>query len=345
MMRLKTFLPRLFLIGLLCQATCATATTWLLEDAVSHTVLSEENVETTPATQGLTPLMALYVLLKNTPEPSAEVLDWAQATFISQSPEALNGLIHATGRRPESLLDAMNQTMKAWDLSIRFESLSAPIKATPHELLKATQTFLTDFPYVKGWSTLSRKKIGKQVFENRARSLPLLGTQSLLIPLGNEQSALIWVAKSEPPARTLFMIVLDAASERELNQRVLKEVQAGLYDWSTFEVHKAQTPLTALPVYGGKHPTVNVGLAQPLWVSLPHSALKKTQTDPFIMKLLYEAPLMAPLEKGAPIGTLQLEAPGQATRQLPVIALDAVQQDGRWRRLIDTLKLIFNFNR
>jgi D-alanyl-D-alanine carboxypeptidase (penicillin-binding protein 5/6) len=128
----------------------------------------------------------------------------------------------------------------------------------------------------------------------------------------------------------LIAVVLGDTSE---NQRAV-DAQA-LLNWGFrfYETHKlydAGKAIAKQKVWKGAGPEVSLGVAEPLLVSLPRG--KYAQLKPSI-----DVPkqLVAPIAKGQRIGTVKVTLDGKVVAQRPLVALQAVEEGGFFKRLWD----------
>ena len=128
----------------------------------------------------------------------------------------------------------------------------------------------------------------------------------------------------------LIAVVMGAPSEKQRaddNQELLN------YGFRFFETHKlydAGKAIARQKVWKGAVDEVQLGLAEPLLVSMPRG--KYTQLKPAM-----EVPktLVAPIAKGQKIGMVKVSLDGKVIAQRPLVALNAVEEGGFFKRLWD----------
>ena len=69
--------------------------------------------------------------------------------------------------------------------------------------------------------------------------------------------------------------------------------------------------------------------------------LPKGQADKIKVQFISQQPLMAPVQLGAPIGTLKLTVDDKPLGDYPAVAIEAVPAAGIVGRTIDTVRLWF----
>jgi serine-type D-Ala-D-Ala carboxypeptidase (penicillin-binding protein 5/6) len=89
-------------------------------------------------------------------------------------------------------------------------------------------------------------------------------------------------------------------------------------------------------VWKAKSPTVDLGIKQDLYITLPRGQADSIKTATDVMPRL-----IAPLALDANVGSLRVIAGGQTVATQTLHPLEAVEAGGWWRRLIDTIRLWF----
>ncbi len=84
-------------------------------------------------------------------------------------------------------------------------------------------------------------------------------------------------------------------------------------------------------VWKGKTPQVRLGVAEPLLVGVArgrYGDLKPTMDVPKVLE--------APIAQGQVIGTVKVSLDGKVVAQSPLVAIEAVEEGGFFRRLWDS---------
>jgi D-alanyl-D-alanine carboxypeptidase (penicillin-binding protein 5/6) len=94
--------------------------------------------------------------------------------------------------------------------------------------------------------------------------------------------------------------------------------------------------LATIPVWKADSPTLEVGIAHDLYVTVPRagSADIKTAVD-------VRQRLIAPIGADADVGQLRVFSAGETLATVPVHPLHAVPNGSWWRRLVDSIRLWF----
>jgi D-alanyl-D-alanine carboxypeptidase (penicillin-binding protein 5/6) len=96
---------------------------------------------------------------------------------------------------------------------------------------------------------------------------------------------------------------------------------------------KGQVVLSPV-VYKGKADNINAGFEHDVIVTVPRGAVSRLQAV-----VERKETLLAPINKGAQVATLNISLDGKPLKTLPIVALEEVQSAGIVGRLIDTARL------
>ena len=133
----------------------------------------------------------------------------------------------------------------------------------------------------------------------------------------------------------LVSVVMGSASMKARENASTALLNYGFTFYDTKLVAKGGTVLATARVWKAQIPSVDLGIKDDLYITLPRGASDvKTATD-------VEPRLIAPLGLDTTVGTLHVSAGSQTLATLPLHPLKNVPAGGWWRRLIDTIRLWF----
>jgi D-alanyl-D-alanine carboxypeptidase (penicillin-binding protein 5/6) len=142
------------------------------------------------------------------------------------------------------------------------------------------------------------------------------------------------IASAQRGTRRLISVVLGTDSETIRAQESLKLLNFGFQFYDTVRLYTAGQELSRFRVWKGAANELPVGFAADFVMSLP-----KGQSEKIQVSLVSQQPVMAPIHKGQPVGTMQLVLDGKALGEYPVVALEPVPVAGFFGRLWDALLL------
>lgn len=136
--------------------------------------------------------------------------------------------------------------------------------------------------------------------------------------------------------RRVVSVIVGASSDSARIENSLKLLNWSYQNFDTIKLFDNTQPAVKARVWEGQAETVNLGGLDPIWVTVPRG--KGTQVKSVAQ---YTQPLVAPLKKGAKVGTISLSLDGKVLRQEPLYILDDVQEAGFFGRMYDKIRLLF----
>ena len=134
----------------------------------------------------------------------------------------------------------------------------------------------------------------------------------------------------------LVSVVMGSASMKARENASAALLNYGFTFYETKLVIKGGAVLATSPVWKGQSPSVNLGIKDDLYLTLPRGEADGVKTAS-------EVPprLIAPLAVDADLGTVRVFSGSQTVATKPLHALQPVAAGGWWRRLVDTVRLWF----
>jgi D-alanyl-D-alanine carboxypeptidase (penicillin-binding protein 5/6) len=141
-----------------------------------------------------------------------------------------------------------------------------------------------------------------------------------------------------PPAtagsRRLLSIVLGTANENARANESQKLLNWGYTAFEAVKLFEADQAVVSANIWKGAQPTAKLGRTQAIVIAVPNGTAAKLKTQ-----VVRTDPLVAPIIKGQPLGTLKILAGEQVVGEVPLLALEAVEQSGVFGRAWDSIRL------
>jgi D-alanyl-D-alanine carboxypeptidase (penicillin-binding protein 5/6) len=135
-------------------------------------------------------------------------------------------------------------------------------------------------------------------------------------------------------SRRLLSIVLGASSENSRANESQKLLNWGYTAYEPVKLFDADQAVATPKVWKGAASTVKLGRPQAIVIAVPAGTATKIKTE-----VVRTEPLVAPLIKGQAIAMLHVTSGDQTLVDVPLLALDAVEQAGILGRTWDSLRL------
>jgi serine-type D-Ala-D-Ala carboxypeptidase (penicillin-binding protein 5/6) len=357
------------------QAPEIAARSYLLLDASANQVLAAREPDTPVEPASLTKLMTAYIVfdalrakkidLKQTlpvsvrawkmpgsrmfidPSMQVPVEDLIKGMIVQSGNDATMALAEGVGGTAEHFVELMNQQAKALGMKNTGyknpEGLTAPGHTTTARDLSILATrLLQDFPdYVGYYKTQKYRYQGTPTANDTNRNMLLFRDPSVDgLKTGHTEAAgycLIATAKRDFPnlqGRRLVAIVLGANSEISRANEAQKLLNWGYTAWEGIKLFEGNQAVVEPTIWKGAQKTVKLGQAQPLVVAVPAGTAGKLKTQ-----VARPDPLIAPIKKGQQVGTLKITSGDQPVREIPLVALEGVEQAGFFSRGWDAMRL------
>lgn len=144
------------------------------------------------------------------------------------------------------------------------------------------------------------------------------------------------VASGERDGMRLISVVMGTASE---DARAAESQKLMTYGFRYFETHKlyeAGEIVSSAQVWSGKENAVDLGITEEVYITIPRG-----QSDQLQANMLLDETITAPIEIGQVLGTVDITLGEETLYQGNVVATQAVERAGIFKRLIDFLTLFF----
>ena len=202
--------------------------------------------------------------------------------------------------------------------------------STAHDLALLGRALIREFPVAYSYNKIKEFTVGPITQPNR--NLLLWRDPSVDgIKTGHTDNAgYCLMASAKRGDQRLISVVLGDTSE---NQRAVDNQALLNWGFRFFETHtlyQANTRIAQQKVWKGAVDSVQLGVAEPMLVSMPRG--KYAQLKPVM-----DVPktLVAPIAKGQKIGSVRVLLDGKVIAQRALVALNVVDQGGFFKRLWD----------
>ncbi len=144
------------------------------------------------------------------------------------------------------------------------------------------------------------------------------------------------VASAKREGMRLISVVMGAADGNTRVRETQKLLTYGFRYYETKLLYEAEVPLKNAEVWYGEAGSVDVGVAEPVVVTIPRGHYESVAVE-----LQLPNPLEAPFAEGAEIGALQVTLGDESVYSAPLVALQAVEESGALARAADFVQLLF----
>lgn len=288
-----------------------------VEDLIKGMIVQSGNDATMALAEGVGGTAERFVQLMN---EQARALGMKSTSY--KNPEGLTEAGHTTTARDLGIL--ATRLMRDFPDYVAYYAIKKyRYEGTPAANDTNRNLLLFRDPSVDGLKTGHTEAAGYCLIATARRDFPNLGTPGAA-PGSPEASG----------SRRLLSIVLGTASENARANESQKLLNWGYTAFEAVKLFEANQPVVAPSVWKGKSPTVKLGRPQAIVVAVPAGGAAKIRTQ-----VVRPDPLVAPFAKGQPVATLKVTSGDQPLMEVPLLALEAVEQAGILGRAWDGVRL------
>jgi serine-type D-Ala-D-Ala carboxypeptidase (penicillin-binding protein 5/6) len=345
-----------------------TATAWVLVDYITGQVLAGENYNERVEPASITKVMTSYVLAaeqkngKIKPDDqvmmserawreggagtdgsysgfavnkTAPLLDMEKGMAVQSGNDAAIALAeHAAGSQ-EAFASLMNNYAAQIGMKgshfVNAHGLSAPEHySTAYDLALLGRAFIRDYPEQYAFNKIKEFTVGTITQPNR--NLLLWRDASVDgIKTGHHSGAgYCLMSSAKRGDQRLVAVVMGSTSEKQRADDSLALLNWGFRFYETHRLYEPGKAIATQRVWKGQAKEVQLGVAQPMLVSVPrgrYDALKPTMDVP--------KTLVAPITAGQAIGTVKVTLDGKVVAESPLVAITPIEEAGFFKRLWD----------
>ena len=281
------------------------------------------------------------------PKMQVPVDDLLKGMIVQSGNDATVALAEGVGGTVENFVKLMNDQAKALGMTgTSYKNPEGLTEAghttTARDLSILAIRLMRDFPeYMHYYATQQYSYPGTPASNGNNRNVLLFRDPTVDgLKTGHTAAAgycLVATSQREFPnvgARRLVSIILGAASENARANESQKLLNWGYIAFDAVKLYDAGQSVAAPQVWKGKENTVKMGRAEAVVVSVPSGSAGQITTH-----ISHQDPLIAPFTKGQPIGALKVMLGAQTLREVPLMALDGVEQAGVVGRAWDAMRL------
>lgn len=345
------------------------ATGYILIDADTGKVIVEKNADESLPPASLTKMMTAYIVSQEVKRGSLNEEDMVNISvkawrmggskmFIREGTQVsvrdlLLGVIVQSGNdasvalaehiagSEESFVDIMNQKAALMGMTgTHFENATGwPAEGhvtTARDMAILARAKIQDHP--EHYSFYKEKQFVWNDIRQPNRNLLLFRDDSVDgIKTGHtEEAGFCLVASAKRGDMRLISVVMGTNSEEARAAESQKLLSYGFRYYDTRDLYAAGEVLNQARVWKGLSDQVNLGVQEAIKLTLPRG-----RHDDIQASLQIPETIIAPLTAGQEMGQLRLMLDDELLAEVPVVALQAVEQSGFFARLWDGIKLFF----
>ena len=150
-----------------------------------------------------------------------------------------------------------------------------------------------------------------------------------------EEAGFCLTASATRDGRRLIGVMAGMNSNKERSEEAERLMNYGFREFDNYQILTASQVIAEVPVWYGKAKSVQMVVPEDVI-----ETIRRNEKDKYTMKVVYDEPLKAPIEKGAVIGYAQLSDPEGNIRKINLVAGESVEKMGVFGRFMANLKYL-----
>jgi D-alanyl-D-alanine carboxypeptidase (penicillin-binding protein 5/6) len=350
------------------------AKSWTLLDATSGQVIAAQDPNARVEPASLTKIMTAYVtfealrdkkisleqmvnvsvkawkvdksssLMFIDPATPVSVKDLLYGLMVQSGNDAAVALSEAVAGDEDTFVTLMNRDAERMGLKnthfANAHGLPSPQNySTAADLAVLASHIINDFPEYYKIDSVKQFTYNRITQQNRNRLLWLDPTVDGMKTGHTESAGYCMIASAHRPNgkmgdRRLISVVMGTNSDATRTSESQKLLNWGFQNFDTVKLYSKGQAIATPEIWKGSQSTVKIGFPNDVLVTVPKGVAGK-------MKPLLERrdPLVAPVARNGRVGTLKMVVDGKPMLELPVVALEDVQQASIFGRAWDSMRL------
>ena len=281
------------------------------------------------------------------PKMQVPVEDLIKGMIVQSGNDATMALAEGVAGSAERFVQLMNDQAKALGMkATSYKNVEGLTEAghttTARDLALLSTRLLHDFPEYVHYYTIKKYRYPGTPATNDTNRNTLLFRDPTVdgLKTGHTNAAgycLVATAKRDfpnLPGRRLLSVVLGAASESARANESQKLLNWGYTAYEGVKLFDAGKPVATPKVWKGKTGELKLGHTEPIVVAVPAGTAAQVKTE-----IARPEPLIAPFLQGQAVATLKITQGGQPLAEVPLVALEPVEEAGFFGRAWDAMRL------
>jgi D-alanyl-D-alanine carboxypeptidase (penicillin-binding protein 5/6) len=294
------------------------------------------------------------------PKMQVPVEDLIKGMIVQSGNDATMALAEGVGGTAEHFVKMMNDQASALGMkSTAYKNPEGLTEAghttTARDLSILAARLMADFPEYVGFYAIKKYRYpGTPAANDTNRNLLLFRDPTVdglktghtsaagycMVATAQREAPHLATASATPGApatggsRRLLSIVLGADSENARATESQKLLNWGFTAFEAVKLFEAGQAVLTPPVWKGSASSVKIGRPQAIVLAVPSGSASKLTTQ-----VVRSEPLVAPIAKSQSVATLRVLLGEQTLAEVPLLALDGVEQAGVLGRAWDALRM------
>jgi len=204
-------------------------------------------------------------------------------------------------------------------------------KVTPRDMARLADHVIKTYPEYYRYFGEKEFLWNKIKQPNRNPLLTMsIGVDGLKTGNIDEKSGYGIVASAVEEGRRLILAAYGARTAKDRGDEARKLLQWGFRNFEEKDLFKAGETIGSAQVYGGAKGSVALAAEQDV-----KALLQRGSSEKLSGRIVYEGPVIAPIEAGAKVGRVEIKRGGLVVLNLPLVAAESVEEGPLYKRAFD----------
>ena len=268
---------------------------------------------------------------------TAPLVEMEKGMAVQSGNDAAIALAEHTAGSQEAFASLMNNYAAKIGMKgshfVNAHGLSAPEHySTAYDLALLGRALIRDYPETYSYNKIKEFKVGGMNPQPNRNLLLWRDSSVDGIKTGHHSGAgYCLMSSAQRGDQRLVAVVMGSTSEKQRAEDSLALLNWGFRFYETHRLYDVGKVIASQRVWKGKSKEVQLGVAQPLLVSVPRGKYEQLKPTMDVPKTL-----VAPIAAGQAIGTVTVRLDGKVVAQAPLVAVAAVEEAGFFKRLWDS---------
>ena len=346
-------------------APSVAASSYYLMDFNSGRVLAEKDPDKRVAPASLTKIMTVYVVFRELKaghltldekvtisqnawetggskmfvevNKQVAIEDLLQGVVIQSGNDASVALAEHVAGSEQTFATMMNeQASRLGMVNSNFENATGlPMPnhySSAHDLAILAQALIKEFPDYYRWDSQKEFTYNGITQQNRNQLLWRDASVDGVKTGFTDDAGYCMVASAKREDMRLIAVVMGTASPNARANESQSLLNYGFRFFETHRLYEAGKALSEARVRKGETSKLSVGVAEDIYVTAPRKHFSELKAESQVDKAV-----LAPINKGDTVGTLNVTLAGETILSKPLVAMDSVAEGGFFRRLYDAV--------
>jgi D-alanyl-D-alanine carboxypeptidase (penicillin-binding protein 5/6) len=269
------------------------------------------------------------------------ILDLIMGMIVQSGNDATIALAERIAGTEETFAQMMNSNAQRIGMTASHFENSSGLPSPQHyttarDLSLLANAMIRDYPQYYKWFSVREFEHNGIKQQNRNGLLEKDPTVDGLKTGHTDSAGFCLVTSALRNGMRLVSVVMGSTSMKSRENASAALLNYGFTFYDTRLVIKGGAVLATARIWKGRSPTVDLGIKEDLYLTLPRGEADGIKTAA-------EVPprLIAPLTMDANVGSVRIYSAARTVTTVPLHPLKSVAAGGWWRRLIDTIRLWF----